>query len=245
MQNIIQVQNVTKIFKIPHLRTDFLKTYLINFKKARNYESFYALKNISFDIKTGEFVGLIGKNGSGKSTLLKLIAGILYPTSGTIEVNAPISSFLELGVGFNPELTARDNIFLYCAIMGMSKKEADASFPEILEYSELEQFIDSPLKTYSSGMQVRLAFSVAIQARSPILLVDEVLAVGDAAFQKKCFQTFELFKDEGKTILFVSHSMDSIQRFCDRVILLQNGEEVSEGEPGEVVERYLQSLDSK
>jgi ABC-type polysaccharide/polyol phosphate transport system ATPase subunit len=245
MQNIIQARNVSKVFRIPHLRTAFLKSYLINFKKARSYESFHALKNLSLSIQPGEFIGLIGKNGSWKSTLLKLIAEILYPTSGTIEVHAPISSFLELGVGFNPELTARDNIFLYCAIMGMSRKEAEESFPEILEYSELEHFIDSPLKTYSSGMQVRLAFSVAIQARSPILLVDEVLAVGDAAFQKKCFQTFEQFKNEGKTIIFVSHDMDSIQRFCDRVIFLQNGEEISEGKPKEIVKRYMQSLDNK
>ena len=232
------------MFKIPHLRVDYLKTYLLNFGKARSHEKFYALKDINLDIMRGDFVGIIGRNGSGKSTLLKLVAGILYPTSGEVIVRDAISPFLELGVGFNHELSARENIFLYCSVLGLSKKESMESFPKILEFSELEQFLDSPLKTFSSGMQVRLAFSVAIQAKSPILLVDEVLAVGDAPFQQKCYAVFEQFKKEGKTIVFVSHDMGSILRFCDKVVLLQNGEEVIEGEPKDVVDVYTKRLSS-
>ena len=242
MDSVISVRNLSKMFKIFHMRTDYLKTYLLNIGKARTHEKFYALKNISIDITRGEFVGIIGRNGSGKSTLLKLIAGILYPTSGEIIVKDTISPFLELGVGFNHELSARENIFLYCSVLGLSKKESMESFPKILEFSELEHFLDSPLKTFSSGMQVRLAFSVAIQAKSPILLVDEVLAVGDAPFQQKCFSVFNQFKKEGKTIVFVSHDMQSILRFCDKVILLQNGEEVVEGKPQKIVDVYLKGL---
>jgi ABC-type polysaccharide/polyol phosphate transport system ATPase subunit len=208
----------------------------------RTYEVFYALKDISFEILPGEFIGIIGRNGSGKSTLLKLITGIFYPTAGEIFVDGSISPFLELGVGFNPELSARENIFLYCSILGLSKNESMESYPKILEFSELEQFIDSPLKTFSSGMQVRLAFSVAIQAKSPILLVDEVLAVGDAAFQEKCYDVFEHFNKIGRTIVFVSHNMESIVRFCDRVILLKNGEEIKEGAPRKIVDFYLNSV---
>jgi len=242
MNSVIEVKNLSKVFRIPHMRTDYLKTYLLNFIKARTHEKFYALKNISINIAKGKFVGIIGRNGSGKSTLLKLIAGILYPTSGEVHVKDTISPFLELGVGFNHELSARENIFLYCSVLGLSKQESRERFPKILEFSELEHFIDSPLKTFSSGMQVRLAFSVAIQAKSPILLVDEVLAVGDAPFQQKCFNVFEQFKREGKTIVYVSHNMESIQRFCDKVILLQNGEEVVEGSPQKIVDTYLNSL---
>jgi len=240
--SVISVRNLSKMFKIPHMRANYLKTYLLNFGKARTHEKFYALKNISIDIARGEFVGVIGRNGSGKSTLLKLIAGILYPTSGEIIVKDTLSPFLELGVGFNHELSARENIFLYCSILGLSKKESMENFPKILEFSELEHFLDSPLKTFSSGMQVRLAFSVAIQAKSPILLVDEVLAVGDAPFQQKCFSVFEQFKKDGKTIVFVSHDMQSILRFCDKVILLQNGEEVVEGKPQKIVDVYFNGL---
>ena len=241
-RSVITVKNLTKVFRIPHIRHNNLKTYLINLRQARKYDDFYALKNINLTINRGDFVGIIGRNGSGKSTLLKLMTGILNPTSGEVIVKESISPFLELGVGFNPELTAWENIFLYCSILGLSKQESLESYPKVLEFSELEQFIDSPLKTFSSGMQVRLAFSVAIQARSPILMVDEVLAVGDAPFQEKCYSVFTQLKNEGKTIVFVSHAMESILKFCDKVVLLQHGEEVREGKPKEIVDYYLESV---
>jgi ABC-type polysaccharide/polyol phosphate transport system ATPase subunit len=242
MDPIIKIKNISKLFRIPHVQTNNLKTYLIHFRKMRTYEEFYALKNINFEIMPGEFIGIIGRNGSGKSTLLKIIAGILTPTSGEVIVNGDVSPFLELGVGFNPELSARENIFLYSSILGLSKREAIKRYSRVLKFSELERFIDSPLKTFSSGMQVRLAFSVAIQSDAPILLVDEVLAVGDAPFQEKCFSVFENFKREGRTIVFVSHAMESILRFCDRVLLLQRGEEISSGAPDEMVKMYMASL---
>lgn len=238
MKNIIKINNLSKMFKIPHVKTYDLKSYIIHFRKMRTYEEFYALKNINLEIKPGEFIGMIGRNGTGKSTLLKIIAGILLPTSGNVVVNGKISPFLELGVGFNPELSARENIFLYSSILGLSKKEAHAKFPEAVEFSELEKFIDSPLKNFSSGMQVRLAFSVAIQAEAPILLVDEVLAVGDAPFQKKCFPVFEQFKRHKRTIVFVSHDMNSVERFCDRVYYLKRNEEITEGHPDEMIRLY-------
>jgi lipopolysaccharide transport system ATP-binding protein len=242
VEPIIETVELTKMFKIPHQKTKHLKSYLLNLGKARNYEKFYALKNINLEIYPGEFIGIIGLNGSGKSTLLKLIAGILYPTSGEVIVRELISPFLELGVGFNPELSGRDNIYLYGTIIGLTKKQIDDRFDEILEFSELERFIDSPLKNFSSGMSVRLAFSVAIQSNAPILLVDEVLAVGDAPFQKKCYEVFRRYKKEKKTIVFVSHKLDSIQEFCDRVFLLQKGREVMCGKPDEMVEYYVNSL---
>ncbi len=244
MENIIKAINISKVYKIPHLQTKNLKTYLIHFRKSRAFEEFYALKNTNFEIMPGEFIGIIGRNGSGKSTLLKIIAGILVPTSGDNIVKGKISSFLELGVGFNPELSGRENIFLYSSILGLSKKEAVEKFSKVLEFSELERFIDAPLKKYSSGMQVRLAFSVAIQSNDPIFLVDEVLAVGDASFQKKCFSVFDQFKKEGKTIIFVSHDMESINRFCDRVIYLTRGEKILEGKPNEMIKSYMDSLQS-
>lgn len=244
MDNIIKLINVSKKYKIPHIGTNNLKSYLIHFRKMRTFEEFYALKNINLEIKTGEFIGVIGRNGSGKSTLLKIIAGILYPTSGEVIIQGKISPFLELGVGFNPELSARENIFLYSAILGLSKKETLERYPAILEFSELEQFIDSPLKNFSSGMQVRLAFSVAIQSHAPILLVDEVLAVGDAQFQEKCFSVFEKFKLEGRTIIFVSHDMGAIKRFCDRVILMVRGKEIIQGNPDDIINLYLQDIRS-
>jgi len=244
MESVIKLENVSKKYKIPHVRTNNLKSYLIHFRKMRIFEEFYALKNINLEVKAGEFIGVIGRNGSGKSTLLKIIAGILYPTTGRVIVNGKISPFLELGVGFNPELSARENIFLYSAILGLSKKETIERYPAILEFSELERFIDSPLKNFSSGMQVRLAFSVAIQSDAPILLVDEVLAVGDARFQDKCFSVFEKFKSEGRTIIFVSHDMESIKRFCDRVVLMVRGKKIIQGKPDNMVEMYLEDIKS-
>jgi lipopolysaccharide transport system ATP-binding protein len=239
MEHIIKLINVSKMFKIPHVKTNNLKSYLIHFRDMRTYEVFYVFRGINLEIRQGEFIGIIGRNGAGKSTLLKIIAKILYPTSGEVIVNEKISPFLELGVGFNPELSARENIFLYGSILGLSKKEAQLKFPAILEFSGLERFIDSPLKTFSGGMQVRLAFSVAIQSDAPILLVDEVLAVGDAPFQEKCFFVFEKLKKEGRTIVFVSHDMASISGFCDRVCYLKSVDKIVSGSPEDVIRLYL------
>ena len=238
MKSIIKIDHLSKMFKIPHIKNYNLKSYIIHFRKMRLYEEFYALKNINLEIKAGEFLGIIGRNGTGKSTLLKIIAGILHPTSGDVSVKGKISPFLELGVGFNPELTARENVFLYSSIIGLSRRDVVDKFSQIVAFSELERFVDSPLKNFSSGMQVRLAFSVAIQSDAPILLVDEVLAVGDAPFQQKCFPVFDKFKAEGKTIVFVSHDMESIKRFCDRVAYLRSGSEMVLGQPGEMIRRY-------
>jgi len=238
MDTIISIRDLSKMFKIPHVRNYNLKTYIVNFRKMRRYEKYYALERIDLDIERGDFVGIIGRNGAGKSTLLKLIAGILIPTSGEVVVRGDISPFLELGVGFNPELTARENIFLYSAILGLSRKETEGRFADIVVFSELEKFIDSPLKNFSSGMQVRLAFSVAIQSNAPILLVDEVLAVGDAPFQKKCFSVFDSFKREGRTIVYVSHDLNSIAKFCDRVVYMHRGAERRYGKPEDMIKLY-------
>jgi ABC-type polysaccharide/polyol phosphate transport system ATPase subunit len=238
MKSIVRIQNLSKMFKIPHVKSYNLKSYIIHFRKMRLYEEFYALKNITLEITPGEFIGIIGRNGTGKSTLLKIIAGILIPTSGDVIINGKISPFLELGVGFNPELTARENIFLYSSILGLSRREATERFSSMVEFSELERFIDSPLKNFSSGMQVRLAFSVAIQSDDPILLVDEVLAVGDAPFQKKCFSVFERFKQDGRTIVLVSHDMGSVENYCDRVVYLKSGSEMVVGAPDAMIAMY-------
>jgi len=242
MSEIIKLDNISKIFKIPHMHTNNLKTFLLHLRKMRTYEEFYALKGINLTIKKGEFVGIIGKNGSGKSTLLKIIAGILNPTTGKVTVKGAISPFLELGVGFNLELSAKENIFLYSSILGLTKKEAINRYPEILDFSELKRFIDAPLKNFSSGMQVRLAFSVTVQSKAPILLVDEVLAVGDAAFQEKCFSVFNDFKAKGKTIVFVSHDMQTISTFCDRVVYLKSGSEIITGQADEIIDLYLSDM---
>jgi lipopolysaccharide transport system ATP-binding protein len=238
MKTIIKIYNLSKMFKIPHIKNYNLKSYIIHFRKMRLYEEFYALKNLNLEIRSGEFIGVIGRNGAGKSTLLKIIAGILHPTSGNVSVKGKISPFLELGVGFNPELTARENVFLYSSILGLSRREVFDKFSHIVAFSELERFVDSPLKNFSSGMQVRLAFSVAIQSDAPILLVDEVLAVGDAPFQQKCFPVFERFKEKGKTIILVSHDMESVERFCDRVAYLRSGSEMLVGAPGAMIKLY-------
>ena len=185
---------------------------------------------------------MIGPNGSGKSTLLRILAGIYVPDSGRVTVNGLLSPFIELGVGFNPELTARDNIRINGTLAGLTKSELDEKFDEIVEFAELERFVDQKLKNYSSGMLVRLAYSIAIQIPFDVLLLDEVLAVGDQAFQEKCFATFERFKQEGKTVVFVSHALDLIERFCDRVLLLEYGEVQMAGRPSNAIERYRQHV---
>jgi len=189
-------------------------------------------------VKKGEFFGIIGRNGSGKSTLLKVLAGIYQPDKGEVKINGMISPFLELGIGFNPELSGRDNVYLNATVLGMTKKQIDEKFDAIVAFSELERFIDQKLKNYSSGMQVRLAFSVAIHANREILLMDEVLAVGDELFQKKCLEQFGKIKASGKTIVFVSHDADAVRNYCDRVMLLRSGKVMGIGDPAEVSREY-------
>ncbi len=239
---MIKIENISKVFRIPSEKRQSLKTRIINIFNRNTYTKFTALDNINLEIKKGEFVGVIGKNGSGKSTLLKLITGIFPPTDGRICVAGEISAFLELGVGFNEELSARDNIYLYGAILGLTRKQISRKFNEIIHFAGLEQFVNMKLKSFSSGMQVRLAFSTAIQADADIFLVDEVLAVGDADFQKKCYSVFERFKSEGKTILFVSHDLEAIKKFCDRVILIDNGKMTEDGNAAKVIDRYLELI---
>ncbi len=238
----ISVQSVSKSFKLPHERHASLKGAIINFyKKNRSYEKQQVLKNVSFEIKKGDFFAIVGRNGSGKSTLLKLLAGIYTPNKGGIEVNGVLTPFIELGVGFNPELTGRENVFLNGALLGFNRAEVDAMYDDIVSFAELEKFMDQKLKNYSSGMQVRLAFSIAIRARSDILLLDEVLAVGDAAFQQKCYDYFEELKLQKKTVVFVSHDMSAVRRFCTDAVYIKDGELLFQGTPAEVADIYMES----
>jgi len=239
----IQVEHVSKSFKLPHEKANSLKGALINFqKKKHGYEMQHVLNNISFEIKKGEFFGIVGRNGSGKSTLLKMLAGIYTPTKGTITTKGSLTPFIELGVGFNPELTGSENVYLNGALLGFSKKEMSAMYDDIVSFAELERFMDQKLKNYSSGMQVRLAFSIAIRAKSDILLLDEVLAVGDAIFQKKCYDYFKQLKREGKTVIFVSHDTGALQEYCTNGILLEKSEIIKAGPIDSVVKGYLDIL---
>lgn len=234
----VKVDGVSKHFKIPHEKRNSLKGAVLNIFNNKSYSVHRALSDIDFEVREGEFFGIVGRNGSGKSTLLKILAGIYVPDSGKVKIKGRLSPFLELGVGFNPELTARENIYLNGAILGMSKKEIDSKFDEIIRFSELEEFVDMKIKNFSSGMHVRLAFSVAIQAHSEVLLIDEVLAVGDAKFQEKCFHTFRELKASGKTIVFVTHDMGSVKTFCDRAMLIDDSKIDTIGSIEKVVQRY-------
>jgi ABC-2 type transport system ATP-binding protein len=234
----IRVEDVYKSFKIPHEKHNSLKSVFLNLFKKKSYSRHDAAKGISFEVKKGEFLGIIGRNGCGKSTMLKMLAGIYLPDRGKITVEGRLSPFLELGVGFNPELTARDNVYLNGAMLGLTRKEINEKFNEIISFAELEEFVDQRLKNFSSGMQVRLAFSVAIQAHADILLIDEVLAVGDESFQRKCLEKFGAFKKEGKTVVFVSHTMDLIRDYCDRAILIEGAEIITEGDTDTVTMKY-------
>ena len=227
-ENAIVVTNLHKSFRLPHENHSGVKQLLINLtsKKKSGYEIQEVIKDVSFQIKKGEFFGIVGRNGSGKSTLLKLLSGIYTPDKGHIQVNGSLTPFIELGVGFNPELTGRENVFLNGALLGFSHSQMEAMYEEIVAFAELERFMDQKLKNYSSGMQVRLAFSIAIQAETDILVLDEVLAVGDEAFQRKCIEYFYELKKRNKTVILVTHSMESVRRFCDRAILLDGGEVV-------------------
>lgn len=222
---VITVQNVSKAFRLPHEKHHSIKSLVVNaFRSKRTFERQRVLKNISFEVKQGEFFGILGRNGSGKSTLLKLLAGIYSPDKGAIHVHGKLTPFIELGVGFNPELTGRENVYLNGALLGFNHREMNAMYQEIVDFAELEKFMDQKLKNYSSGMQVRLAFSIAIRAKSDILLFDEVLAVGDVNFQRKCIETFRDLKARGVTIVFVSHDLATVEEFCDRVALIDGGE---------------------
>lgn len=236
----IHVDNVTKSFKLPHERYDSLKQTAIHLLNRKTYSQFVAVENSEFKVYKGEFFGIVGKNGSGKSTLLKMLAGIYLPTHGKVKLSGRLSPFIELGVGFNPELTARDNVYLNGAILGLSRSQIQLKFNEIISFAELEDFVDQKLKNFSSGMQVRLAFSISVQVQADILLVDEVLAVGDSSFQEKCFDVFRKLKKEGKTIIFVTHDMGTVREFCDRVLILNNGHQVAITSPDEASDIYAQ-----
>lgn len=236
----IKVGGVYKDFKLPHEKKNSIKSIFtsIHKKTVKTYETQHALKDISFEVKKGEFFGIVGRNGSGKSTLLKILAEIYQPTKGSVKVNGRLVPFIELGVGFNPELTGRENVYLNGALLGFSTKEIDELYDEIVEFAELEQFMDQKLKNYSSGMQVRLAFSVATRAKADILLIDEVLAVGDADFQRKCFKYFKQLKKDKKTVVFVSHDMNAVREYCDRAVLIEKSELLKIGKVSDVASSY-------
>lgn len=235
----IKVENLHKSFKLPTEQAFGLKQAIFNrLRGVKGYTEQKVLKGLNFEIKKGEFVGIVGRNGSGKSTLLKILAGIYYPEKGDITINGSLIPFIELGVGFNPELTGRENVYLNGALLGFSNEEMDKMYNDIWKFAELEQFQDQKLKNYSSGMQVRLAFSIAIRAKGNILLLDEVLAVGDAAFQQKCNDYFESLKEQNQTVILVTHSMENVTKFCTRGILIENGKIIKDGDPKEVANHY-------
>jgi ABC-type polysaccharide/polyol phosphate transport system ATPase subunit len=236
----VVVDGVSKTFTIPREQVHTLKERALHPFRRSGHDRFEALKQVSFAVPHGEFFGIVGRNGSGKSTLLKCMAGIYGVDSGGIYINGRVSTFIELGVGFNPDLAARDNIALNGIMLGLSPRDARERFERVIEFAELEEFVDLKLKNYSSGMHVRLAFSVMIQVDADILLIDEVLAVGDASFQQKCFDVFRRMKEERKTILFVTHDMGSVKRFCDRAVLLERGEMKVMGRPSEVADNYME-----
>lgn len=238
IEKAIVVKDLKKSFKIPLERSSGIKQQLINYFKGRKgYRDFQALNGVSFEIEKGEFFGIVGRNGSGKSTLLKLLAQIYVPTDGSVQVNGSLVPFIELGVGFNPELSGRENVYLNGALLGFSRKEIDAMYDDIVSFAELSDFMEERLKNYSSGMQVRLAFSIAIRAEGDILLLDEVLAVGDEAFQKKCADYFASQQGE-RTIVLVTHSMESVKQYCTRAMLIKDGIVDTIGEPEKVAKAY-------
>lgn len=241
---VIRVNDVYKSFKIYFDKSATLKEKIL-FKNRNRHEVHEVLKGVSLTIKKGEVVGLIGENGSGKSTLLKLMTKIIYPDKGSIEIKGKISSLLELGAGFHPDMTGRENIYTNASIFGLTKKEIDDRLEKIIVFSELGEFIDNPVRTYSSGMYMRLAFSVAINVDAEILLVDEILAVGDAAFQSKCFKKMQEIKNEGTTIVIVSHDLASIERLCDKAVWIDNGIKKIESRPHDAIARYLDKIMNK
>lgn len=237
----ISVKELSKVYQIYNNPKDRLKQFLWRGRK-RYYREFWALKNVSFEVKKGEMVGLIGRNGSGKSTLLQVLAGTINPTTGSIQVNGRVAALLELGSGFNPEFTGRENVYLNGAILGITRQEMEHRFNDIITFADIGEFIDQPVKTYSSGMYVRLAFAVAISVEPDILIIDEALAVGDGRFQLKCFERIKKLKETGTTIILVSHDMQSIRQFCDVTILLDRGSLLEVGVPNVIVNHYTRLL---
>jgi ABC-type polysaccharide/polyol phosphate transport system ATPase subunit len=236
----VSIADVCKTFRLPHQRYSTLKERALHPFRSRTFDELRAADHVSVDIEQGEFFGIVGRNGSGKSTLLKCLAGIYEVDAGTIDFVGRLSPFIELGVGFNPELTARENVIINGIMLGLTRKQARERFDDIIAFAELEEFLDLKLKNYSSGMSVRLGFAVAVQVDADILLVDEVLAVGDAAFQQKCYEQFQILKDAGRTIVFVTHDMSAVERFCDRAMLIERGKVIEIGEPHVVARKYNQ-----
>ena len=234
----IEVNNLSKDFKLYYDKANTLKEKLLFWKRKEN-EVLHVLKNINLKIKKGETVALIGVNGSGKSTLLKLMTKIIYPNKGEVKTYGKLTSLLELGAGFHPDFSGRENIYFNASVFGLTRKEIDLRLEEIIKFSELEEFIDNPVRTYSSGMYLRLAFSVAINVDADILLIDEILAVGDQHFQEKCYKKLEMLKKEGKTIVIVTHSLDVVKKFCDRCVWLSNGVIKEDGLPKDIIKNYL------
>jgi ABC-type polysaccharide/polyol phosphate transport system ATPase subunit len=238
MAPAVSVAHASKAFRLPHQRYSTLKERALHPLRSRHFDRLQAVDDISIDIAPGEFFGIVGRNGSGKSTLLKCLAGIYELDEGNVTVEGRLSPFIELGVGFNPELTARDNVTLNAIMLGLSRKQARERFDSIIAFAELEEFLDLPLKNYSSGMIVRLAFAVTVEVEADVLLIDEVLAVGDAAFQQKCFRQFEELKRAGRTIVLVTHDMTAVERFCDRAMLMDRGKVLRVGGPREIALAY-------
>ena len=237
----VDVRGVSKRFRLVHGKHNSLKERVIHRERV-THEDFWALKDVSIEVKEGETLGILGRNGSGKSTLLKCICGVLQPTSGEVAVRGKLAGLLELGAGFQPDLSGRENIYLNGSLLGMTKREVDKVFDAIVDFSELEEFIDGPVKFYSSGMYIRLGFAVAVNVDPDILVIDEVLAVGDERFQRKCIDRIKAFQTEGRTILLVTHSPDQIRTICDRAVVLSHGAMVGEGDPGEVVRIFREGL---
>lgn len=241
-RNAIEVRNMYKQFKVQYDKANTLKDKILFWNRENRKEVHKVLNNINLNIKKGESVALIGTNGSGKSTLLKLMTKIIFPTSGTIETNGKLTSLLELGAGFHPDFTGRENIYFNASIFGLTRKDIESRMDEIIEFSELGEFIDNPVRTYSSGMYMRLAFSVAINVDAEILLIDEILAVGDQHFQEKCFAKLKELRDSGKTIVIVSHSLDTVKKLCRRAVWIYKGEVRLDGDPTYVINQYLKQV---
>lgn len=239
----VKVDHVSKFFKLPTEATQSLRTTMVNrFRGIKGYKEQHVLKDISFEVEKGDFFGILGRNGSGKSTLLKIISQIYVPEKGSVTVDGKLVSFIELGVGFNPELTGRENVYLNGALLGFSREEIDAMYDDIVDFAELHEFMNQKLKNYSSGMQVRLAFSVAIKAQGDVLILDEVLAVGDEAFQRKCNDYFQERKRSGKTTILVTHDMGAVKKYCNKAVLIEHGLVKALGDPNDVANQY--SLDN-
>jgi ABC-2 type transport system ATP-binding protein len=234
----VSVKNLKKDFVLPQSKNTSFKHTLVNLVRGNKKTTQHVLSGISFEVNKGDFFGIVGRNGSGKSTLLKLLAGVYSPTAGDVYLNGSLTPFIELGVGFNPELSGRDNVFLNGALLGFNRKQMEAMYDDIVEFAELAQFMDQKLKNYSSGMQVRLAFSIAIKAKNEILIFDEVLAVGDEAFQRKCLDVFERYKAEGQTVILVTHDMETVRKFCNRALVLDKGKILKIGHPYDVANVY-------